>query len=189
MSYITLTELKEYLGIPVEQSEDDNLLLNCAARAQALVESQTGRKFEAATETRYFTQKEIDGQILWLYSDDLQTVTELKNGDGTVIAATDYVLEPLNSSPKFAVRLKSGLSWEFTDDDSLVSITGTWGFKSTVPEDIKQATLRTATWLYRQKDTTADSDRPLMTNDGVTIMPSALPNDVRQILAPYVRRI
>jgi len=51
-----------------------------------------------------------------------------------------------------------------------------------------QATTRLAAFLYRQKDSNADLDRPLLTGDGVTIMPSSLPHDVRQILDPYRKR-
>jgi hypothetical protein len=53
------------------------------------------------------------------------------------------------------------------------------------PEDIRQACLRVATWLYKQQDAgfavAAGSLR------GQMIVPAALPEDVQQVLAPYTR--
>ncbi len=51
--------------------------------------------------------------------------------------------------------------------------------------DLIQACTRLASWLYRQKDTQADIDRPMLTGAGVTIMPSAMPKDITQLLTPY----
>ena len=80
-------------------------------------------------------------------------------------------------------------TWEFDDSDDEISIAGTWGYSATPPADIAHACVRLAAFLYRQKDTSADIDRPLMTGDGVTIMPSAIPQDVKSILDNYRRRI
>lgn len=55
------------------------------------------------------------------------------------------------------------------------------------PVDVMTATRRLTAFLYRQKDTQADIDRPILAGDGTVIMPSALPQDVAQILRPYVR--
>lgn len=53
------------------------------------------------------------------------------------------------------------------------------------PEDVRQACLRVATWLYKQQDAgfavAAGSLR------GQLIVPAALPDDVQQVLAPYTR--
>ncbi|NLX08335.1 MAG: hypothetical protein GXY36_01620 [Chloroflexi bacterium] len=53
------------------------------------------------------------------------------------------------------------------------------------PADVAQASLRVAAWLYKQKDAgftqTAGGLR------GQIVVPPALPGDIQQILAPYVR--
>lgn len=54
-----------------------------------------------------------------------------------------------------------------------------------VPADIRGACLRLASWLYRQPDT--GFVQPAGGLRGTLIVPPALPDDVRQILAPYVR--
>jgi hypothetical protein len=53
------------------------------------------------------------------------------------------------------------------------------------PEDVRQACLRVANWLYKQKD--AGFVQAAGNLRGQVIVPPALPEDVQQILAPYVR--
>ena len=186
MAYTTLADVKAYLGItPVG---DDTLLAALIVRAQSIIEMITGRSFEAVTATKYFHAEDVDGQTLWMLGDDLLTVTTLTNGDGVVIAAANFRLEPRNSTPKFSIRLNESLVWDFTDGDSEITVAGTWGYAATAPAGIVQACIRLTSFLYRQKDTNADIDRPLVTGDGVTIMPSALPVDVMTLLKPYMRR-
>lgn len=188
MAYTTAAECKAYMGISV--STDDTLITALIARATAIINEYTGRVFEAETSTKYFTIDDVEGQHLWLFGYDLLTVTTLKNGDASTTAITSgqYVLEPRNQTPKYAIRLKEDYDWEFDDGDSEIEVAGTWGFSATVPADIAHATIRLVSFLYRQKDTSADIDRPLVTGDGITIMPSTVPADVKAILEPYRRR-
>jgi len=189
MAYTTAADVKIYLGIPSATTTDDTLIGSLITRAQKIIEEYTGRLFEAATLTKYFTIDDIDGQYLYLYHDDLLTVTTLTNGDGDTIASANFRLEPMNSNPKWAIRLDKDTDWEFTDSDSRITVAGTWAYTATAPYDIVHACIRLVSFLYRQKDTAADVDRPMMTGDGVTIMPSQLPKDVQMILDKYRRRI
>jgi hypothetical protein len=113
----------------------------------------------------------------------------LTNGDSVEIPSGSYRLFPRNDSPKWLIRLDENKSWNFSDSDSEISVEGTWGYSATAPADIIHACIRLAAFLYRQKDTSADIDRPMITGDGVTIMPSALPADVTRVLDRYKRRI
>lgn len=188
MSYATAVQVKEYLGIS-GTVVDDNLLDDLIERAEGLIDAYTGRSFEATTATKYFGEGDMDGQDLPLYGHDLLAVTTLTNGDGTEITSSEYRLFPRNDSPKWIIRLDSGKSWSFSDDDSEITVAGTWGYSATPPLDIQHACVRLTAFLYRQKDTSADIDRPLITGDGVTIMPSSLPTDVTRMLDRYKRRI
>lgn len=188
MSYASTVQLKDYLGI-ASTVVDDNLLDDLIERAEGLIDAYTGRKFAAETATCYFDSDFVDGQELNLWGYDLLTITKLTNGDGTELTSNEYRLFPRNDSPKWLIRLDSGKSWSFSDDDSEITVTGTWGYSETVPADIEHACVRLAAFLYRQKDTSADIDRPMITGDGVTIMPSALPIDVTRMLDRYKRRV
>ncbi len=187
MAYANLSNLKDYLGITTDG--DDNLLSDLLTRAAGVIDAYTGRHFEAETATKYFNSDDTYGQELNLYGYDLLTVTKLTNGDGVEIASANYRLFPRNDNPKWIIRLDEDYSWEFDDSDSEISVAGTWGYSAAAPADIQHACVRLTAFLYRQKDTSADIDRPLITGDGVTIMPSSLPSDVTRILDRYKRRV
>lgn len=189
MSYTSIAEVKDYLGI---SSDTDNVLIEALIeRAQAIIDNYTGRKFEAETATKYFSADDIDGKFLYLYGYDLLSITTLTNGDEdtTVITNTHYRLWPRNETPKWAIRLDDDTDWELYDFDSEIVVAGTWGYSAVAPDNITHACIRLTAFLYRQKDTSADIDRPLVTGDGVTIMPSSIPHDVKAILDGYKRRI
>jgi hypothetical protein len=187
MAYANLSNLKDYLGITTEG--DDNLLSDLLTRAAGVIDAYTGRHFEAETATKYFNSDDTYGRELNLYGYDLLTVTKLTNGDGVEIASANYRLLPRNDDPKWIIKLDEDYSWEFDDSDSEISVAGTWGYSATAPADITHACVRLAAFIYRQKDTSADIDRPLVTGDGVTIMPSGLPSDVQKLLDRYKRRL
>lgn len=187
MAYTSIAEVKDYLGI--SSSTDDTLIESQIERAQSIIEAYTGRVFEAQTATKYFDTDDIDGRWLYLWGDDLLTVTKLTNGDGVEIVSANYRLEPRNESPKWAIRLDEDYTWEFDDSDSEITVAGTWGYSTSAPDNIVHACIRLTAFIYRQKDTSADIDRPLVTGDGVTIMPSSIPHDVKAILDMYKRRI
>jgi len=186
MAYANLSNLKDYLGITT--NGDDNLLSDLLTRAAGVIDAYTGRHFEAETATKYFTAADTYGRDLNLYGYDLLTVTKLTNGDGIEIASSDYRLFPRNDNPKWIIRLDEAKYWNWSNGDSEVSVAGTWGYSATAPADITHACVRLAAFIYRQKDTSADIDRPLVTGDGVTIMPSGLPSDVQKLLDRYKRR-
>ena len=188
MAYATLANVKAYLDITATTS-DDPLLTSLIDRAQEIIDAYTGRDFEAVTATKYFTIDNVEGRWLYLWGYDLLTITALTNGDNTVISSANYRLEPRNETPKWAIRLDEDTIWDFDDSDSEISIAGTWGYSTTAPSDVVHACIRLVSFLYRQKDTSGDIDRPMVTGDGVTIMPSALPKDVMSILEKYRRRV
>ena len=187
MAYANLSNLKDYLGITTEG--DDNLLSDLLTRAAGVIDAYTGRHFEAETATKYFNSDDTYGRELNLYGYDLLTVTKLTNGNAVEIASGNYRLLPRNDDPKWIIKLDEDYSWEFDDSDSEISVVGTWGYSATAPADITHACIRLAAFIYRQKDTSADIDRPLVTGDGVTIMPSGLPSDVQKLLDRYKRRL
>lgn len=191
MAYCTLSDLKTYIGVDVP--DDDTILGQIIARAQKAIDTHCRRTFEASTDsTKYWDAVEdVDGKTLYI-DDDLCAITTITNGDGTVLAATDYVTEPRSSTPYYGIRLlaSSGYTWTYDDDpENAITIAGKWAYSTTAPADIAHACIRLATWFYRQKDTTADAERPLLAGDGTIVMPSTVPNDVKALLAPYRKLI
>ncbi len=187
MAYTTLANVKAELGIPLTVTTDDAILNAKIAEAQAEIDRQSGRHFEAVTATRVYSQfydgfSRVDTTLL-LLDDDLLTVTALTNGDGTVIPSGGYWLEPQNAGFYTSIRLKSGYAWTF-DTDGQVSVAGTWGHSATVPADIAGICKELAIALYRLKDTSTMT-ATVVPEAGATPFPIALPKHAAQVIANY----
>ena len=189
MSYATVAQLKEYVGVTT--AGDDALLTRLLASAQGIIDTHTGRTFEAATDS-VKTFDATPDMSLWLSGHDLCQITSIVNGDGTTIATEQYATEPRGITPYFAIRLKAsaGIRWTYVDDpEDAITITGRWAYSLTAPADITHAAIRVAAWLYRQKDSSADLDRHIVSPDGIALAPARLPNDIVSQLQAYRRRV
>ena len=189
MAYVELLDLKTYLG--VTEDDDDALLVSLIDRAQAIFDGQTNRTFEATADTtrRFDAIADVDGATL-LLDRDLCSITTITNGDSTTVSDDDYVTEPRNTAPYYAITLKasSGLCWTYVDDpENAITISGKWAYSSSAPYDIVDATIRLAVYLYRIKDANT-WDVVAAPEYGTLTIPGGMPRDVRLLLAPYVRR-
>jgi hypothetical protein len=189
MAYITLADFKKYHsqltgGVPAAYTADDDAVLQMFIdQAQAEIESVTGRKFEGATATKYYTAADIDSGLLWL-SDDLISITTLTNGDGAAIASDAYSLLPYNHTPRYAVMLKSTTAWTFPVDGR-VSILGSWGYSATAPDDIKRLAYRLAYFYWLKRSATGETS---VLNDSTAQVASEYPADIKSALRRYKRR-
>jgi hypothetical protein len=110
------------------------------------------------------------------------------------LTSADYVLVPSNGPPYYAIKIKDGASptWSEADSDGYyeeaIQIKGFWAYSSDLPGDVKQAAIRLALWFYAQRTVDMNAERPIVTADGVTVMPASIPADVAQILNRYKRR-
>jgi len=192
MAYIELADLRGYHGISL--TTDDDLLQQAIDNAQSYIESQTNRRFEANTETRYFDRSardEHNSRILHLGS-DLLTVTTLTNGDSssTVIGSTKYWLLDRNEGPPYhQFELKQDIAdyWQW-DTDYWVSVLGTWGYSAHPPADIVQACMGLAAYLYRQKDAQIFETTAVL-ESGALVIPQGIPATVTRIINRYKRYI
>jgi hypothetical protein len=67
-------------------------------------------------------------------------------------------------------------------------VAGDWGYSTTAPADIVQATLRLAAFFYRQKDAQV-FDTVASPELGVITVPKGIPVDIRLLLDPYRKRV
>jgi len=192
-TYCTVADIKSYLTIG--QDIDDVLLENVIERATKMIETYTHRVFQCDSATSRFFDAEQDTsqkrRRLWLRYDCAE-ISYVKNGDGSTILATNYVTLPRNETPIYAIDLKLSYDdvffWDESPEDA-IEVSAFWAYSKTPPLDIVQACVRLSTFLYKQKDTTSDIERPILTGDGSTIMPVRLPKDVEQILKPYIAEV
>jgi hypothetical protein len=174
-------------GQPVVYTDAELLVVQgLLESAQTFIEEETGRRFEAATQTRYYKGDAVPfhDPTLLLVDDDLLTVTSLTNGDGTVIASSLYWLEPRNKSPKFGIRLKSGAAWSFGTDGE-VAVAGTWGYTAAASADVKRVTCRLA-YLEQQRRTATGEVRVL--GEGGFSFQASMPKDLAEWLTRRSRR-
>ena len=198
MAYITASDLKNYMKI--NGNSDDTQLGLFADRAQHVIEEYTHRVFEwagAGTVKKFTPLSYLDGgdlldvMTLSMGLSEFYELTSITNGNGTAISTSDVVLLPGNITPKYAIRIKSSanVTWTYsTTIEESVSVTAKWAYSATAPADIVQAALRIGAYLYRQRDGTPDSDRPIVSADGVVLSAPKIPSDVKELLRPYVRR-
>jgi hypothetical protein len=186
--YVNLAEVKSYLG--VQNATDDSLLTALMSRSSVAIDNHCGRTFMASADsTRYFDAiRDVQGRML-LLDTDLVAITSITNGDGVAYQTTEYVTEPRNRTPYYAITLKTNVSrgWTYTDaPENAIAIVGKWAYSVAPPEDIKHACVRLVAYLYRQKDNSQDLDRTIIAGN-TTILPVDLPSDLTKFLAPYRR--
>lgn len=186
--YCSLAQLKVVLGN--DETLDDPLLTTLINRSQSWIESETRRKFESLEDTtRLYSIWDTSGLRLFL-DEDLCQITEIAiNTDATeqILDTNQYTVFPRNRRPYQAIDLRhdSSVNWKYTSNpDSCIRVLGRWAFSITPPEDIVHATLRLASFLYRQKDTSI-FDTVAQPEIGMITTPSGMPKDVKLILSNY----
>lgn len=186
--YITVEQLKNYLGIAITNSDDDNLLSEIIEHSQSFVESYTGKKFKIATDTTKYFDVECDVYKRTLYLDnEIAQITSITNGDSTVITTSSYVTEPRSDGPFFAIKLKddANVNWTYsTTPENAIQIVGRWGYTVSPPNDIKQAVYRLCAYFYRQKDSGVFEVTSFV-EGGAMEIPMGIPKSVLQILNHY----
>jgi hypothetical protein len=161
MAYCTTVQVKTYLNITV--SIDDALLSDLIARAQQIINAYCLRTFEAAADSSrtFDAVRDVCGRTLYLDA-DLCAITSITNGDGTVLATTDYVTEPRNRTPYYAITLRSDSSqeWAYSNQhENAITVTGRWAYSVSAPNDVVWACIRLTAWPLYTADTGADVDR------------------------------
>ena len=193
--YTTRAALKTALGISAATTFDADIdrAINAASR---WIDDYTGRRFYAATETRYYSAP--TRHVLPV--DDLLSVTTLKtDADGDRVyedtwATTDYDLLPYNalvqSPPGPYTQLQTTPEGSFhfpLDMPRGVEIVGSWGYVATAPPDVEMACVLWASRLFRRKD----APFGLIGGESVELLRSILQSDpdVLALLRRFVRSV
>jgi len=128
ITYATLTQLRERLGIPAADTSDDGRLLAALRQATAQIERYTARRFAPTVQTRrydYLTPYRLNLDI------DLLQLIALVNGDGSSIDVDDAILLPTGDGPKHAIALDvmGGVTFNFESmREQAIQVTGVWGW-------------------------------------------------------------
>ena len=185
--YCTLDEVKDELHITSD--DHDYKLLSSIMQAQKFIDNYTKRTFAAGTAG---TVKYYDGSASPLFIDDCVTITEIaldEDGDATyeeTMDSSDYHLMPHNTNPKTWIQLSSNSDYGSFASGILkgVKITGTWGYDTTIPEDVRKACIiQICHWFQRGK--TGYGSFAGNADVGLLVPEKGLDPDVKQILEPY----
>ncbi|HEX3052211.1 MAG TPA: hypothetical protein VHP83_16245 [Aggregatilineaceae bacterium] len=124
-TYVTLAQLRRYLGLAPTQTADDDLLLLLAQAASRIIDSFTGRHFYPKRATQHYSYTNPSYLLL---INDLLTIHNLTNGDGTLITA--YHLHPANDPIKSSIMLDRGVVvfTYLSDPIDAITLDATWGF-------------------------------------------------------------
>jgi hypothetical protein len=191
MAYITRQQVRDYKSFKTNDTDNDSLLDDLITRAQVIIDRYCNRTFEASTNTvRYFDAvRDVENNGLLLYlDDDLSEINSVTNGDGIVVASNEYVTEPRNVTPYYAIKIlsNSGKAWEYDDDpENAIAVSGKWAYSTTAPLDIQQACIELTAYLFDKRLRLVEDSRGQVSNDGVALMPSDIPRSVRSILDRY----
>lgn len=159
--YCSLYALRERLGLDSSDTTDDGMLHSIIEATSRAIDEIVGRRFYASTETRYYRgyhETHVD-------VDDLLSVTTLASdddGDGTyetIWATTDYVLLPTNATydgvPYSRIEIDYGTGTKFFPvgrNQRAIKVVGSFGYSSSVPARVREASLLAAIQMYRRKD-------------------------------------
>lgn len=128
-----------------------------------------------------------------LYLDqDLIEVTEIINGNNTVVPPEAYILVEPNMTPYWGIELlwSSSIVWTFiTNPQNAIRVTGVWGYNdgtADAPEPIQHAATAMVTWMYNQR--AAAFTTVGLPESQQSVVPAVMPQFITGILDSYVRR-
>ena len=191
MAYTSISAVNTYLG--TSGAGDDALITSLITRAQAVIDTYTGRTFEHSSVgvTRYYTVGvDTEGRDLYLDEDLCAIDSIVTDADGAApatLVATEYVTYPRNYKPyhKICLLSHSTNSWTYTSNpENGIELTGKWAYSSSAPDDIVHACIRLTSYFYRQKDSQV-FDVTAIPDAGIISMPKGIPEDVKIDLMPY----
>lgn len=153
MAYTTKGNIQNYLAIDIDSSYDTEID-DWISAVTAWINRYTGVNFEADTDsTRYY---DGNGSRIFTIDPVVDTPTTLQilDVDGSVEAtltegiANDYLLYPLNETPKYELQLTDYASvGVFPSRQRSVAVTAKFGHSEEVPEDIKTVSTKLASAL------------------------------------------
>lgn len=190
-NYCTVEEIKGELNITTD--EYDALISGWVGAAKEFLNDLCHRTFDTVTTTaRYF-----DGASI-LFVDDLVSIDALgfkldADGDGayeSTLAITDYVLYPLNTTPKTTIKISSNSTYGgfASGVKKGVQITGTWGYASSIPEPIKGAAIIQVCRWFKRKDS-AFATTAGVGELGTVEITRGLDPDIALLVKPYIKKV
>jgi hypothetical protein len=128
--YTTLAEYKTWPDIESPDAEDDAVIEKIIKASCRYIDNEVRRTFYPRIEARLYNVPSYRSLLL---DDDLLAVIGITNGDGNTLLPAEYLLDPANAYPKYAIRIKQSSSYFWATDSSanseqVISVNGWWGY-------------------------------------------------------------
>ena len=175
------------VALNIAGSQDDGWLTTLADSASAWVDAHcavpAGGFAVTADSTRSFDLCALEDRAL-LLDVPLVSLTSLTNGDGTAINTAVVRLYPLNAGHYWSIHmLSTGPGWQWVQD-GLYTVTGKWGWSTTPPTPVREATVMLAAWLYKRYQAGLQ-DAANNAEIGQMMYSEKMPKQVVALLAPF----
>jgi hypothetical protein len=199
-SYATLDEFLGQIEAASHKPEDDVYIERLLERCSREFDGDTQHHFYSYTETRRYDLPrglclELDAPLL--------SVTSLTNGDGTLIASTEYDLTPYNGPHHTGLELHADSTTQWQPSTGartrgVVYVAGAWGYvnrTATDPEsarivaNTKTATLALALNVYRKRYGVGTDGAATITGAGVVITPRDKSREYHALVNLYARKL
>lgn len=194
--YATADEVAAFIRI--EDAEESVHLGNLIASASRVVDSYCGWTFDPPTGSATARIFAAVKDSCLLYVDPIANTTNLvvktdEGGDGTyetTWASSDYQMEPLNQRqggltdhPYYKIRAVGTKTFPLSRE-ALVQITADWGWTSSAPDAVRDATILLTKYLHEERQTM--SGFAFSDGDAVFTAGKMSPR-IKMMLAPYRR--
>lgn len=184
--YADVAELKAYVSIPDDDTDDDTAIAGKIAAASRSIDRHCHRQFGKvdAAEPRVFTAQARSGGAL-VVIDDLMDITGLAiTADGAAVVADR--MQPPNAAVLGKPFTRLWLPTGTTCAVDAIEVTALWGW-SAVPETIKEACLLQASRLLKRRDAPFGVAGSPDLGSEIRLLAKVDP-DVAVMLSKYVRR-
>jgi hypothetical protein len=195
--YLTAEEAREYVG--QNDSRAIEILEDVVTASSRLVDRHCGRHFYQVTATARIFDSADGYSLTFGPFNDLVSVTTVKtddNEDGsyeTTRSASTYQLHPVGATtkapaawPYTSLHMLGGASLPVigtTGRHGLIEITGTWGWPTAVPPEVKAATRIIVAEVFKLKD--APLGVAGFGEMGVSYVGRRMPARALDLLAPF----
>lgn len=187
-NYASLQEYKDYQRITSTDVVDDSFIESALEAASRWIDRESGTRFYTETETRHYDTPTAN---LIMLDANFTAITSVTNGDGTSVAASNFVTLPANSVPLYGIELKtaSGIKWLETNGSpqQAITVVGSVGYSALPPKDIYFACLEIAKSLYSRRFGENMSTKTVITPAGVVQIPEGVPDMAAMTIANYRR--
>lgn len=183
--YCVSSELASPLRFGGQSSRSDTDMTKILTAASRWIDAyfclEDNAFMATAASERFFDAGNQRGTVLRLDM-PLLRLDSIVNGDSNPVDVANVIMTPRGSVPSMTLRINSG-AWVASYVDA-IGITGLWGYSTTVPDVVREATAILAVWMLNEFQTRRGVDGRTFDKEGDNIRTDEMPALLTTMLAP-----